>query len=61
MDDDHSEAVCNSVSSTARLADEQAFNEQLSKIIIQKGKLITYLSLLYFLAAIVSIIYFLFA
>lgn len=61
MDDDYSESISNSVSSTARLADDQAFNEQLSKIIIQKGKLITYLSLLYFLAAIVSVIYFLFA
>jgi len=61
MDDHHSEDIGNAVFSIARLADDQAFNEQLSKIIIQKGKLITYLSLLYFLAAIVSIIYFLFA
>jgi hypothetical protein len=51
MDDPHSEDISNDVSSTARLADDQAFNEQLSKIIIQKGKLVTYLSLLYFLAA----------
>lgn len=61
MDDHHSEDISNAVFSTARLVDDNAFNEQLSKIIIQKGKLITYLSLLYFLAAIVSMIYFLFA
>lgn len=61
MDVHHSEAISNAVSSTARLADNKAFNEQLAKIIIQKGKLIAYLSLLYFLAAMVGIIYFLFA
>lgn len=61
MEDHHSEAINNDISSTVRLADDQDFNEQLSKIIIQKGKLITYLSRLYFLAAMVCIIYFLFA
>jgi len=61
MDDHYFESISNAFSSTARIAYDQAFNEQLAKIINRKGKLITYLSLLYFLAAMVGIIYFLFA